>query len=121
MAHAMQEQAAIAYQMMDQLGRWPEADHGGNPHGPGNRHGPGADLDYLKFAEFRKANPPSFRGAYDLDKVDEWIKAMEKVFSILDCSDHQKVTFATYILEAEAEFWWNGVRRLFEETQMKIT
>ena len=69
MAHAMREQAAAAPQMMDQLGRPPKASHGGNPHGPG------ADLDYLKFAEFRKANPPNFQGAYDPDKADEWIKA----------------------------------------------
>ena len=88
---------------MDQLGRRPETGHEGNPHGPR------VDLDYLKFEEFKKANPPSFQGAYDPDKADEWIKAMEKVFSILDCSDHQKVTFAIYMLEADAEFWWNNV------------
>ena len=83
---------------MDQLGRRPEAGHGGNSHGPG------ADLDYLKFAEFRKANSPSYRGAHDPDKADEWIKAMEKIFSVLDFSDHQRVSFATYMLEADAEF-----------------
>ena len=65
MAHAMREQVAAAHKMMDQLGRQPEASHGGNPHSLG------ADLDYLKFAEFRKANPPSFRGAYNPDKADE--------------------------------------------------
>ena len=101
--------------MMDQSGRRPKADHGGNPHGLG------ADLDYLKFAKFRKANPPSFREAYNLDKADEWIKAMEKIFSVLDCSDHQKVSFATYMLKADAEFWWNSVRRLYEESHTAIT
>ena len=54
MAHAMQEQVVAIHQMMDQLGKWPEASYEGNPHGPE------ADLDYLKFAEFRKANSPSF-------------------------------------------------------------
>ncbi|XP_027343014.1 uncharacterized protein LOC113855579 [Abrus precatorius] len=49
------------------------------------------DLEYLKFAEFRKANPPNFRGAFDPDKADEWIKAMEKVFYVLDYTDRQKV------------------------------
>ena len=91
---------------MDQSGRRPEASHGETP---GNPHGPGTYLDYLKFAEFKKANPPSFRGAFDPDKADEWVKAMEKIFSVLDCMDHQKVTFATYMLKAYAEFWWNGV------------
>ena len=62
------------------------------------------DLEYLKFAEFRKANPPSFRWAFDPEKADKWVKEMENVFSILDCTDHQKVAFASYMLEADVEF-----------------
>ena len=98
MAYAMREQGSAAHQMMDQLGRQPEADQGGNPNGSE------VDLEYLKFAEFRKANPPSFKGAFDPDKAKESVKAMERVFSVLACTDHQKVVFATYMLEADAEF-----------------
>ena len=58
------------------------------------------DLEYLTFGEFQKANPPSFRGAFNPDKAEEWIKAMEKVFSILACTNYQRATFATYMLEA---------------------
>ena len=84
--------------MMKQLERQHEASYGGNPNGLE------VDLEYLQFAEFRKANPPSFREAFDPNKVEEWIKAMEKVFSILVCTNHHKVAFATYMLEADAEF-----------------
>ena len=81
MAHAMREQVAAATQMMGQLGRQPEV-------GPKSNHnGLGVDLEYLKFAEFRKANPLSFRGAFNPDKVDEWVKAMEKVFFVFDYTD----------------------------------
>ena len=104
MAYAMWEQAIAAHQMMDQLGRQLEVGHGGNSNGPG------MDIKYLKFTEFRKANPPNFRGVFNPDKADKWVKAMEKVFSILDCTDRQKVAFATYMLEVDAEFWWSGVR-----------
>ena len=55
------------------------------------------------------------------DKADEWVKAMEKVFSILYCTDSQKVAFVTYILEADAEFQWSGVQQLLEESQTEIT
>ena len=48
MAYAMREQAATVHKMMDQLERQHEAGHGGNPNGPE------VDLEYLKFAEFRK-------------------------------------------------------------------
>ena len=64
------------------------------------------DLEYLKFVDFRKENPLSFRGVFDPDKADKWIKAMEKVFSVLDCTDHQKVAFATYMLEADVLVEW---------------
>ena len=47
------------------------------------------DLEYFKFAEFKKANPPSFRGAFNPDKAKEWIKAMKKVFSILAHTNNQ--------------------------------
>ena len=104
MAHAMHEQATAATQMMGQLGRQPEVGPGGNYNSPG------VDLEYLKFAEFRKANPPSFRGAFNPDKADEWVETMEKVFTVLDCTDRQKVAFTTYMLEADAKFWCNGVR-----------
>ena len=36
-------------------------------------------------------------------------------------TNHQNVVFATYILEADAEFWWNGVKRLLEGSQTEIT
>ena len=63
--------------MMDQLERQHEACHGGNSNGPK------VDLEYLKFAEFQKANPPSLRGAFGPNKAEEWVKAIEKVFSVL--------------------------------------
>ena len=46
---------------------------------------------------------------------------MEKVFSVLAYTNHQKVAFATYMLEAEAEFWWNSLKWLIEESQTNIS
>ena len=73
----MREQAAVVHQMMNQLRRQPEGGQGENPNGPE------VDLEYLKFAELWKMNPPSFKGAFNPDKAKEWIKAMEKVFLVL--------------------------------------
>ena len=82
------------------------------------RHNGGAevDLEYLKFAEFRKANPPSFRGAYNPDRADEWIKAIQKIFMVLAYTKEQKVVFPTYMLKANAEFWSVVTKRLLEGT-----
>ena len=81
MATAMREQAAAAHHMME----WIEQRDEENPEG--HNGGAEVDLEYLKFAEFRKANPLSFRGTYKLDRADEWIKAIEKIFMMLACTE----------------------------------
>ena len=108
MAYAMREQATTAHWMMDQIGRQLEEGHGGNP----NRAE--FDLEYLKFVVFRKANLPSFWGTFNLDKAEQWIMAMEKIFLVLVCIEYQKVAFATYMLEVDVEFWWTNATRLLE-------
>ena len=45
------------------------------------------DFEYLKFTEFRKANLPTFQGTFNLDKAEEWIKAIKKIFSVLACTE----------------------------------
>lgn len=46
---------------------------------------------------------------------------MEKIFSTLICIEQQKVAFATYMLEVDAEFWWADAKRLLEGAQTAIT
>ena len=50
--------------MMEQLEQQGEEGRGGDPNGVK------VDLEYLKFAEFRKANPPSFHGTFDPTKAE---------------------------------------------------
>ena len=59
MATTMREQAIATHSTMEQMERTLEKnleDH---------NNGVEVDLEYLMFAEFRKANPPSFRGTYN--------------------------------------------------------
>ena len=72
------------------------------------------DAKYHKFFNFRWANPPNFKGAFDPDEADEWIKEIEKIYLMLTCSETQKVAFATYMLKSDAEFWWKGAKSLLE-------
>ena len=97
---------------MEQLDRQGE---GGNPNGAE------VDLKYLTFIELKKANPSSFRGTFNPDKAQEWIKAMEKIFSVLVCTEHQTVAFAIYMLKVDTKFWWTSMRRLLESSQTVIT
>ncbi|KAK7350011.1 hypothetical protein VNO77_08020 [Canavalia gladiata] len=80
-----------------------------------------ANPDRVKFTEFRKMNLPSFKGTLNHDKADDWIKAIEKVFGIIECDEEKKETYVAYMLEADAEFWWMGARRLLETEGNHIT
>ena len=108
MAATIREQAAAAHRMMERMEQRDEENL------EGHNGGAEVDLKYLKFAEFRKANMLSFRGMYNLDRADEWTKAIEKIFTVWAYTEEQKVAFATYMLEVDAEFEWVGTKRLLE-------
>ena len=80
MAATMRELVVAAHRMMERMEQRDEE----NPKG--HNEGAKVDLEYLKFVEFRKANPPSFRGTYNPDRADEWIKAIKKIFTVLACT-----------------------------------
>ena len=108
MAASMREQVAAAYSMMERM------EQRNKENSEGHNGGAKVDLEYLKFAEFRKVNLPSFRAAYNLDRANEWIKAIKKIFMVLTYIEEQKVAFATCMLEVKVEFWWVGTKRLLE-------
>ena len=72
-------------------------------------------------AEFRRNKPPQFSGGYDPEKVELWIKEMVKIFRVMNCADNQKVNYAVFMLIGEAEYWWDGTRRLLEGGRIIIT
>ena len=111
----MKDQVAAANHLMERFDRRVGENPSENPGGEG------VDQEYQKFVEFCKSNPPNFRGTFNPDKVEEWIKAMENFFFVLPCFEQQKVAFTTYMLEADTKFWWVGTRRLLEHAQTPIT
>ncbi|XP_043694199.1 uncharacterized protein LOC122644895 [Telopea speciosissima] len=46
---------------------------------------------------------------------------MEKIFRVLECTDHQKVTCATFMLQGEANMWWKTFRKILEAQDPVIT
>ncbi|XP_057730130.1 uncharacterized protein LOC130945430 [Arachis stenosperma] len=72
------------------------------------------------FADFKKIGPPEFHGALDPDIAEEWLVEMEKVFTIFPCTKEQQVSYATFMLKADADFWWDGARQLLEDAGIDI-
>ncbi|TXG51791.1 hypothetical protein EZV62_024315 [Acer yangbiense] len=51
---------------------------------------------------FKKLGPSVFKGRIDPIAAEAWLKQIEKVFTAIACPDKQKVVFASFMLEDEA-------------------
>ncbi|KAF1882477.1 hypothetical protein Lal_00039125 [Lupinus albus] len=75
---------------------------------------PPGPTEYRGLDEFCKRNPSQFHGGFAPDAALEWIQGMERIFRAMNCSEAQKLAYATYMLVTEAENWWDFTRRQME-------
>lgn len=58
--------------------------------------------------------PPSFKRSTDPIEAEAWVKQIHKIFGVINCSEAQKVPFATFMLEGEADYWWDMTKRILK-------
>jgi hypothetical protein len=58
--------------------------------------------------EFMSHKPPSFSHSSDPLEADDWIKIVEKMLNITQCTDREKVLYASGRLERTAADWWDA-------------
>ncbi|RHN60028.1 putative nucleotidyltransferase, Ribonuclease H [Medicago truncatula] len=75
----------------------------------------GANAEARMLETFMKKNPPTFRGRYDPDGAQTWLKEIERIFRVMQCTEDQKVRFGTHQLAEEADDWREFLRRYFPE------
>ncbi|MQL94294.1 hypothetical protein Taro_026946, partial [Colocasia esculenta] len=80
---------------------------------------------------FRRMTPPFFKGESDPIHTESWLRETEKIFRALRCAEEERVTLATYMLQAKIDFkelmgveradvWWSSVLRTqFEDGAME--
>jgi len=56
------------------------------------------DLMMHNLTEFNRRDTP--------DEANSWIREIERVIA---CLEEQKLTYATFILMGETEYWWRGM------------
>ena len=71
--------------------------------------------------EFRKNKPPIFKGRYNPDGAQIWLKEIERIFRVMDCAEEQKVRLGTHMLQEEADDWWVSTRHVWEATGEVVT
>jgi hypothetical protein len=61
-----------------------------------------------KHREFMSHKPPLFSHSFDPLQADDWIKMVEKMLNIVQCTDREKVLYASDRLEGTAADWWDA-------------
>ena len=72
-------------------------------------------------AEFKRMAPSAFKGTTSPQEAETWIDEMEKAFRAMECTDEEKVRFATYMLQDRAHHWWMSVERTLAAEQEALT
>ncbi|GMH10560.1 hypothetical protein Nepgr_012401 [Nepenthes gracilis] len=62
-----------------------------------------AILTLTTYDRFIMESAPGFLGKPDPTKANIWLKRMKKIFTVIGCSDQEKVTFVVYKLEGEVD------------------
>jgi hypothetical protein len=61
-----------------------------------------------KHREFMSHKPPTFASSTDPLHADDWLKSIEKMLNIAQCSDREKVLYAFGRLTGPAADWWDS-------------
>ncbi|XP_058746255.1 uncharacterized protein LOC131619135 [Vicia villosa] len=81
----------------------------------------GENAGSRSLATFQRENPSVFKGKHDPDGALEWLKEIERIFHVMDCTQAQKVRYGTYMLAVEADDWWLTTRQRLEAADEEIT
>jgi hypothetical protein len=52
--------------------------------------------------------PPTFSSSLDPLHADDWLKSVEKILNIAQCSNREKVLYASGRLTSPAVDWWDS-------------
>ena len=63
-----------------------------------------------KLADFLRVRPPTFSSTTNPVEAGDWLHAVEKKLELLQCTDQEKVVFASHQFEGSASEWWDHFR-----------
>ncbi|KAF3787666.1 hypothetical protein EJ110_NYTH22551 [Nymphaea thermarum] len=75
----------------------------------------------VSFHHFMSMQPPVFTGDGSLDKAEEWIEEIERIFEVLEVPGGNKVNFGSYMLKGDAKRWWKSTREIQFVDQQTIS
>jgi len=74
----------------------------------------------MTMEDFMRHKPSKFTGKITPDEGDAWLRECEKIYRVIDCTDAQKLSCVTFLLVADAEYWWVGMKQLMQTRQRRL-
>jgi len=75
----------------------------------------GVNAEVKMLETFLRDHPPTFKGRYDPDGAQMWLKEIERIFQVMQCNEIQRVHFGTHMLAKEADDWWVSILPTLEQ------
>jgi len=69
----------------------------------------GANAEVKMLETFLRNHLPTFKGRYNPDGAQTWLKEIERIFRVMQCNEVQRVRFGTHMLAEEADDWWVSI------------
>jgi hypothetical protein len=60
-----------------------------------------------KLGEFQRTKPPTFSHSVEPVDANDWLKTIEKKLQVVQCTNRERVLFATHQLVGPAVDWWD--------------
>jgi len=70
---------------------------------------------------FLRNYSPTFKGRYDPDGAQTWLKEVERIFRVMECPEPQMMYFGTHMLAEEADDWWVSTHPILEKGGEEVT
>jgi hypothetical protein len=61
-----------------------------------------------KLGEFQRTKSPTFSYSVEPMDADYWLKMIDKKLQVVQCSNRERVLFASHQLEGYASEWWDA-------------
>ena len=68
-------------------------------------------------AEFMRLRPPTFSSSAEPMEADDWLRSVSKKLDMVQCTDHERVLFASHQLSGPASEWWDNFSQSHADPQ----
>ncbi|XP_024312059.1 LOW QUALITY PROTEIN: uncharacterized protein LOC100823542 [Brachypodium distachyon] len=67
-----------------------------------------------RLTRFLRLHPPTFANSAEPIEADDWLRVIEKKLATIQCTEQEKVLYASHQLEGAAAAWWDNFKFGFD-------